>query len=150
MGMRMNKFPLDDIKARQSIMHAVNKQEIVEGAFWQLGLQTPQQSSQIPPEPIFQPASSRRAFALATSYSYEIWSAFAGNPGKPGGAGTLAGWAKPLLAAYALSAPIMGERAALALHYSIFVTPYEFVIGLGQAVASPTQRKVAFGVAILA
>lgn len=37
-GMRTNKAPLDDVKVRQAIQYAVNKQEIVDGGFYGLAL----------------------------------------------------------------------------------------------------------------
>lgn len=36
LGMRMNKPPLDDIRVRKAIHYAINKQEIVDGAFYGL------------------------------------------------------------------------------------------------------------------
>jgi ABC-type transport system substrate-binding protein len=38
LGMRTNKAPLDDLKVRQAIQYAINKQEIVDGAFYGLAL----------------------------------------------------------------------------------------------------------------
>jgi peptide/nickel transport system substrate-binding protein len=38
-GMRTNKAPLDDVKVRQAIQHAINKKEVVDGGFYGLAIE---------------------------------------------------------------------------------------------------------------
>ncbi|MDB4895609.1 MAG: extracellular solute-binding protein family 5 [Firmicutes bacterium] len=75
-GMRTNKAPLDDIKVRQAIQQAINKQEVVDGGFY--GLATEAKSPVAPGLP------GAPADAAQTSYKYD--------PAKAGQLLDEAGW----------------------------------------------------------